>query len=121
MNNNNKGFTLVELLAVIVILAIIVIIAVPNMTNQIRQSEEETQNVLNRKIENAAHLYAAKYYANKLIGSEQVSFTLTDLQNDGLIVLNDNCDKNLNDTITVDSSGFHYDNIKSDGDTCYES
>lgn len=37
---DNKGFTLVELLAVIVILAIIMIIASPSMTNEIARNEK---------------------------------------------------------------------------------
>ena len=36
----NKGFTLVELLAVIVILAIIMIIAVPNVTEAMNNSKK---------------------------------------------------------------------------------
>ena len=36
--NKGKGFTLVELLAVIVILAVILIIAVPQVTNTIQTS-----------------------------------------------------------------------------------
>jgi len=37
---NKKGFTLVELLAVIVILAIILVIAIPKINNNIRSSKE---------------------------------------------------------------------------------
>ena len=45
MNNcgsNNKGFTLVELLAVIVILAIIMIIAIPSVLNTMNLSKLKT-------------------------------------------------------------------------------
>ncbi len=120
MFKNNKGFTLVELLAIVVILAIIAVIAAPSMTREIKKSEEENQNILNQKIDNAAHLYAAKYYANKLINGEGISFSLNDLESDGLINLKDNCSNNLGDKIIINSEGFNYDAIKSDGDTCYE-
>lgn len=118
MMKNNKGFTLVELLAIVVILALIAVIAAPNMTKQIRENEENTQNILNQKIENAAHLYAGKYYADKLINGEEVSFTLNDLQLDGLVDLKDNCDGVLNNNITINSSGYHYTNIEADN--CYK-
>ena len=100
---NNKGFTLVEILAVIVILLIIVVIAAPNMTKEIKRGEDARQNVLNQKIENAAHLYAAKYYADKndtCTNTECIKFTLNDLQQDGLINLN-NSECTTNDTYTT--------------------
>jgi prepilin-type N-terminal cleavage/methylation domain-containing protein len=128
MKISNKGFTLVELLAVVVILAIIMAIAAPNMTRQIQREEEENQNILNQKIENASKIYAAKYYVNELIelpnstDDNTIAFTLNDLQRDGLINLKDNCSNNLTDadTIIIDSDGYHYDNIESNEDTCYE-
>lgn len=122
---NNKGFTLVELLAIVVILAIIIVVAAPNMTKEIQREEEENQKILNQKIENASKIYAAKYYVNELIAlpndpNKTIRFTLNDLQSDGLINLKDNCSNNLDDNIIINSEGYNYDNIKSDGDTCYE-
>ena len=122
---NNKGFTLVELLAIVVILAIIIVVAAPNMTKEIQREEEENQKILNQKIENASKIYAAKYYVNELIAlpndpNKTIGFTLNDLQSDGLINLKDNCSNNLDDNIIINSEGYNYDNIKSDGDTCYE-
>lgn len=123
---DNKGFTLVELLAIVVILAIIMVIAAPNMTREIKREEEEKQNILNQKIENASKIYAAKYYVNELIEfsndtNKTITFTLNDLQRDGLINLKDNCSNNLNDDdiIIIDSNGYNYCNIKSDEDMCY--
>ena len=42
MKNKKKGFTLVELLAVIVILAVILVIAVPQIMNTINDSKKGT-------------------------------------------------------------------------------
>lgn len=115
---DNKGFTLVELLAVIVILAIIMIIAAPSMTKEIARNEAENKNILNQKIENAAHIYAAKYFVNDLIDGSEISFTLNDLEQDGLIDLKDKCSSKLKKDITVSSSGYNYDNVK--GEDCYQ-
>lgn len=94
---NNKGFTLAELLAVIVILAVIMIVAAPNLSKQFSKKEETEQSVLEQKIENASKIYIAKYYANKVVecsnlGSPNciIKFTLTDLEKDGLINLSKN-------------------------------
>lgn len=128
MIKNNKGFTLAELLAIIVILALIMVIAAPNMTKQISEKEKMDKDVLSQKIENAAKLYVAKYYADKVINSESFAFTLNDLQQDGLINLskNSDCQNDLDDNITVtvtpSSVIYNYDNLKdSTGDgTCYK-
>lgn len=115
---NNKGFTLIELLAIIVILAIIMVLAAPNMTKQIKKSEEESQNILNKKIENASKLYAAKYYANKLVNGDEITFTLNDLQRDGLINLKDKCSSKVNKNITIKDSNYDYSSIESND--CYK-
>ncbi len=119
MKKNNRGFTLVELLAIVILLAVIAIIAAPNIANEIQRNEEENQNVLNEKIENAAHLYAAKYYANDLVDGESIEFTLEDLQNDGLINLNGNCSGVLENKITI-SPGNGYDYSKIVNNDCYQ-
>ena len=119
---DNKGFTLVELLAIIIILAIIMIIAAPSLTNEIKRSEEENKNVLNQKIDNAAHLYVAKYYVSDLVREnyENIHFTLSDLEQDGLIDLKDKCSNVLDDkNITIDSDGtYNYQSIRVDN--CYQ-
>lgn len=115
---NKKGFTLVELLAIVVILAVIMVVAAPNMTKQIKKSEEESQNILNQKIENASKLYAAKYYANKLVNGNKVTFTLNDLEQDGLINLKDKCDGKTNEEIIINNGIYDYSNIIAED--CYK-
>lgn len=97
---NNNGFTLVELLAIIVILAIIMVLVAPNMTKQISEKEKTDQTILDEKIDNASRLYAAKYYANQIIDNPScdyvnniydIKFSLNDLEQDGLINLKDKC------------------------------
>ncbi|MBQ9012789.1 MAG: type II secretion system protein [Bacilli bacterium] len=83
---NNKGFTLIELLAVIVLLSVIIIVAGPNLVSEASRKKTEEQNSFQRKIENAAKLYAAKYYADTLSNSD-VTVTADALEKDGLIEL----------------------------------
>lgn len=135
----NKGFTLIELLAIIVILGLIALAAIPNISKQVKESEKQEQTVLDKKIENASKLYAAKYYADKIVDCTttncDIGFTLNDLENDGLLSLNDDqCsgrviigDDNIktveaNIKIEWDDTDnqikFNYDNIANDA-TCY--
>ena len=110
---NNKGFTLIELLAVIVLLSVIIVVAGPNLVSEASRKKTEEQNSLSRKIENAAKLYAAKYYADK-IGTSDAKFTLSDLEKDGLIELkSDQCDGLKNNYIYAnDKENFKYNNIE---------
>lgn len=118
---NNYGFTLIELLAIVVILGVIIAVAAPNMTKQINKKEETDQTILDEKISNAAHMYIAKYYADKVVegscDSSTCSFTLDALEQDGLIDLkNKNCTEVMNEYIYYDSSdkSYNFDKIRSD-------
>lgn len=88
---NNKGFTLVELLAIVVILALIILVAAPSMTNQIKKKESTDQTILDEKIYNASRMYAAKYYADDIVNNGSFEFTLKDLEEDGLLDLKGKC------------------------------
>lgn len=61
MKNNNKGFTLVELLAMLVVLGILMGVTIPNITGILSQSkksaflEDATKMVENTKIQVATH------------------------------------------------------------------
>ncbi len=120
---NNKGFTLVELLAIVVIISIIATVAVPNITNEINSSDKHTQNVVDESIENASKLYVAKYYAMRFINGEEIKFTLNDLENDGLLNLKSGvCEGFKNKDIVVNNHVYDYKELtpscyskKSDG------
>ncbi len=114
---NNKGFTLVELLAIVVIISVIATVAVPNITNEINSSDKHTQNVVDESIENASKLYVAKYYAKQFINGEQIKFTLTDLENDGLLNLKSGvCDGFKNKDIVVNNHIYDYKELTT---SCY--
>lgn len=71
---NKKGFTLVELLAVIVILAIISLIATPIVINVINQAQEGADA---RSVEAYAKAIETKYYVNKVNGVEGADIKTT--------------------------------------------
>ena len=54
---NNKGFTLVELLAVMVILLSISVVAVTNVTASLKRTEEAEKDSQKKMIINAAKIY----------------------------------------------------------------
>jgi len=123
---SKKGFTLTELLAIIVILAIIMLIAAPALSKEIKRGEEENQNIINGKIENAAKMYVAKYYADTIVGtgSGTIKFTLDDLQKDGLLDIKDDvCTNKRGKEITVHYGNgveVEYDYKEVVADDCYK-
>lgn len=110
---DNYGFTLIELLAIVVILGVIIAVSAPNMTKQINKKEKTDQTILDEKISNAAHMYIAKYYSDKVVDgtcdSNTCRFTLNDLEQDGLINLKGkNCTNVMGKTIFYSSNGNSY-------------
>ena len=57
----NKGFTLVELLAVLVVLSILAVITVPRITNSISNSKDKVEETQKRQIFKAAEDYIAMH------------------------------------------------------------
>ena len=56
---NNKGFTLVELLAVIAILMIIMAIAIPNISSAINRTKDKQDKATKKIIKSASDLYVS--------------------------------------------------------------
>lgn len=108
----NNGFTLAELIGVIVILGVIMIVAAPNMTKQIKKKETTDQTILDEKIYNATLMYAAKYYAEDIVNKKSFSFTLDDLVSDGLINLKGKCSDVLSKEISYTNAGYDFEKIK---------
>ena len=100
-----KGFTLVELLAVIFILSLILVIAVPSVNRYIKQSKEKAYNTQISTIIEAAQAYASAN-SGLLPRKEEfvVKITLGQLKSSGLIkeeVKNPNDDKYFDDALTI--------------------
>ena len=115
-----NGFTLVELLAILVILGVIAGIAIINISKQTSVSEKQGQTVLNQKIENASKLYAAKYFANDIISGNIVSFTINDLVEDGLLYLGSGECTNKMDTQIKFSDGEIQNVNELEAADCYQ-
>ena len=81
-----KGFTLVELLAVIIILSLVLVIAVPSVNKYIKQSKEKAYNTQISTIIEAAQAYASTNL-ELLPNRENISVkvTLGQLKSSGLI------------------------------------
>ena len=103
---NKKGFTLVELLAVIVILAIIALIATPIVINKAQEGADA------RSVEGYVKAYESAYY-QAILNKEEVEFgsTLT-VEYSGSTVtcekleLDEN--KKIKATCTVNNKKFDY-------------
>ena len=79
---NKRGFTLVELLVVIVILGVIMSIAIPSITSSIERSKDKQKEQIIKLIVSAGELYVDKH---KNTVQQGKSITLDDLIEDGLI------------------------------------
>ena len=58
---NKKGFTLIEILAVVAILGILSLIAVPNVLKYLKTSQEQAMIIQENNIADAANLYNEDY------------------------------------------------------------
>lgn len=65
---NNKGFTLVELLAVLVILIAIMSIAIPSISSSLERSKSKQNEARKKVLESAAELYVTDH-KNKITSS----------------------------------------------------
>ena len=116
-----KGFTLVELLAVIIILSLVLVIAVPSVNKYIKQSKEKAYDAQISTIIEAAQAYASTNL-ELLPNRENISVkvTLGQLKSSGLIkeeVKNPNDDKYFDDALTIEikkkGETYTYDIVES--------
>ena len=100
--NMKKGFTLVELLAVIVILAIILAIAVPGIGAIIKNAQTSSYNSQMEMIKKVAHLYVTQHG-----NGSTTSVRLDQLISEGLIAsdIKNPVTKQPFDNVIIDVSG----------------
>jgi type IV pilus assembly protein PilA len=88
--NKNKGFTLVELVAVIGIISIILLITFPSVTNQIETTKKNKyKNFLaDLCLASETYINSDEQLSSELSQNENLSFELSNLINKGYIKSN---------------------------------
>lgn len=102
MNKSNKGFTLVELLGVIIVLALIVTLIVPQTKKIIDQAKQKTYEDQVKRIETSAREWGVDN-ASALPEDETVAplpITISKLQEDGYLAKGDIVDQRTNTNMT---------------------
>lgn len=105
---NQKGITLVELLAVMVIVGIIAAISIPAIGNLIENTRQDAFIATAKNLQESARLVAAQN-DQKCTSSCQINFTATD--DAGAVIGGANFIENLNGTpatVTVTNTGGNY-------------
>ena len=106
---NDKGFTLVEILAVLTILSLLMVFVVPNFLSLLNKSKASTIDIQKQMIISAARLYVEdcnnlqnkNVTCNFTVTDGKTIINLNDLISNGYINEVKNKDKTCNATITV--------------------
>lgn len=101
MRLDNKGFTLVEIIAVVAIITILSVVVVPSVLNSINNGKQKSYEVLVGDIKIAAKELYEEVYSNELLGdtsklyqySYDVDNEVISKDNNNVIEITDNCTK----------------------------
>lgn len=123
-----KGFTLVELMAVVIIIAVIGLIAIPAVDRAIRDNNEKLYQAQLNSIDDAAKTWSNKH-VNLLPESsdEAISIPLILLKQEGLLPIDFKNPKtgekfydNMYIDITFEKNSYNYSVIEDSGTTNYD-
>ncbi|MEK4668589.1 prepilin-type N-terminal cleavage/methylation domain-containing protein [Niallia sp. FSL R7-0271] len=102
---NEKGLTLIELLAVIVILGIIAAIAIPSIANIIQKSREDAIKADAIQIINSAKMYIAGEGSDTSIDQDELDTYLNDVSTFQTFTVNVTTDTDKNTILSLTGSG----------------
>ena len=88
MNKRIKGFTLVELLAVIVILSLLLLVTVTTVSSQFKNSKDELYDTQLNNVKLAAEMWGSDNKVKLNSISDCVSLTLGYLKEEGYVDIN---------------------------------
>ena len=109
---NRKGFTLIELMAVVAILIIIMGIALPNITSSIERSKEKQKQSKIELVTSAADLYFDRHSSASKTNGVKVSTLISDQDIPG-IEIEDICD-NTSCCVKLISNKYEFKDSNSD-------
>ena len=88
MKKNRKGFTLVELLAVIVIISILVGLVVSSVSRYKNKAEEKEKKILRQNIISIFNNYRIEILEEGKVIKQKVNYKISDMDSDAIINYN---------------------------------
>lgn len=113
MKKNRKGFTLVELLAVIVIISILVGLVVSSVSKYKNKAEEKEKKILRQNIISIFNNYRIEMLEEGKVIKQDVNYEISNMDSDAIINYNG---KKCND---IGTSHIFYTNKKSSNEEVY--
>lgn len=102
MKKNRKGFTLVELLAVIVIISILVGLVVSSVSRYKNKAEEKEKKILRQNIISIFNNYRIEMLEEGKVIKQKVTYKISDMDSDAIINYNGKkCNFNTSDTSDI--------------------
>lgn len=103
---NNKGLTLIELLAVLAIIALLALIIYPLISSVIKDSAQDTENATKSSVQEAAKMYLTDQLEFNDVSSATVSFN--DLISGGYLTMDDKTYDLDSSTVVITKDGNSY-------------
>lgn len=115
-----KGFTLIEILGIIILLGVLGLIATSSIDKTIKDNKEKAYNLQREFILTSSKVWASKHvFELPENNNEYIIITLGQLKNEGIIKdeivnprTNKPFDNSLKVKITVDNNNYHYEIVE---------
>lgn len=115
-----KGFTLIELIAVILLLGVLSVIAVASIDRVLKENKEKAYNTQIENIKSSTEVWIGKHiFEMPSNNSEYIIITLKDLKDDGLVsdditnpMTKEQFDNSLQIKITVNNNNYDIEIIE---------